>query len=416
MNRVLFVDDEKRILEALRRSLRSLRYEWEMAFAISGQAALEQLSTEAFDVIVSDLRMPGMDGAALLSEVRVRHPEIVRIVLSGHAELETLMRAIPVTHRYLGKPCDEELTDVLANLRELFPLVPDSRLRRAIGELDPIPTTQEAHRAMSDVLTRALPDIDEVAMAVRSDLAMTTEVLRLANSSFFDAASRTGSIGQAITSLGNSVLLDLLDTVPVLDPMTPSRAVPSVLIEGGNTHAQLTAELASRLLSDPRAAGYAFTAAMLHDLGELIFASSLPVEYDDVVAESARSGRPVFQVEEEWFGVSHAEIGAYMLGLWGLPREIVTAVANHHHPSRNAPDTLDVVGALHVADALIDELDSAAGSKPSILDEDYLFAVSALDEIPKWRHLAAKMSADVPDSCLSSGIWEIATLNEEIRP
>ena len=109
MRRILFVDDDPRILEELRDMLRPQRHDWEMAFAPSGDAALALMQASPFDVIVSDMRMPGMDGAALLARVRQEYPQVVRIVLSSHTELSTALRVVPVAHQFLAKPCDAEM-------------------------------------------------------------------------------------------------------------------------------------------------------------------------------------------------------------------------------------------------------------------------------------------------------------------
>src|SRR5256885_11774657 len=108
MIRILFVDDEPKVTEGLHRMLRSMRREWEMTFATSGAEALEKLSAKPFDVVVSDMRMPGMDGCQLLTEVMRRHPQVVRIILSGYSDKETIMRSIGLAHHYLSKPCDAE--------------------------------------------------------------------------------------------------------------------------------------------------------------------------------------------------------------------------------------------------------------------------------------------------------------------
>ena len=98
MRRVLFVDDEPKILEGLQRMLRSMRHEWEMEFALGGPSAMEALNSRPFDVVVTDMRMPGMDGAMLLSQVRGLHPQIVRIVLSGHSDQELVLSSVGPAH------------------------------------------------------------------------------------------------------------------------------------------------------------------------------------------------------------------------------------------------------------------------------------------------------------------------------
>lgn len=105
--KILFVDDEPMVLQGLQRVLRPLRNEWETAFANSGQEALEKLSQEPFDVIVTDMRMPGMDGGQLLTRVKERYPHMVRIILSGQADKTMVMKSVKPAHQYLAKPCDD---------------------------------------------------------------------------------------------------------------------------------------------------------------------------------------------------------------------------------------------------------------------------------------------------------------------
>ena len=88
MKRILFVDDEQRILDGLRRLLRDKRAEWEMVFVDGGSKALEQLRASPFDIVITDMRMPGMDGATLLTHVKEEFPDVVRLVLSGCSDPE----------------------------------------------------------------------------------------------------------------------------------------------------------------------------------------------------------------------------------------------------------------------------------------------------------------------------------------
>ncbi len=109
MKKILFVDDETRVLEGLRRMLRGLRHEWDMEFVASGEEALIRLNACRFDVVVSDMRMPGMDGCELLEQIRQQSPTTVRIVLSGHSDRQAVMRTVGVAHQFLSKPCDSQV-------------------------------------------------------------------------------------------------------------------------------------------------------------------------------------------------------------------------------------------------------------------------------------------------------------------
>src|SRR6202012_4878179 len=104
--RILFVDDEEFALRGLDRLLRSMREEWEMEFVNSGDKALARMTETPFDVVVSDMRMPGMNGAELLNEVMKRHPKTVRLILSGFADRDLILKCVGSTHQYLAKPCD----------------------------------------------------------------------------------------------------------------------------------------------------------------------------------------------------------------------------------------------------------------------------------------------------------------------
>ena len=139
--RILFVDDEPNVLSGLRRMLRSMRREWFMAFAHSGLEALAMLDDTPFDIVVTDMRMPGMDGAALLKQVMHRHPKTVRIVLSGQADREEILRAVGPIHQYLSKPCDAEtIKATLTRACALDGLLPDDHLKELISKMETLPS------------------------------------------------------------------------------------------------------------------------------------------------------------------------------------------------------------------------------------------------------------------------------------
>jgi DNA-binding NtrC family response regulator len=141
MKRILFVDDESRILDGIRRMMRTERERWEMEFALGGEAALLAFDSGNFDVVVSDMRMPGMDGATLLTHIRDRSPASVRIILSGHTELEAAIRAIPVAHRFLAKPCDAvALRETLERACTLQDLLSRAEIRRVVSTIGELPS------------------------------------------------------------------------------------------------------------------------------------------------------------------------------------------------------------------------------------------------------------------------------------
>jgi DNA-binding NtrC family response regulator len=103
--RILFVDDEPALLAGLEKLLRRDRTRWEMVFVLGGHRALEEIRRCPFDAVVSDMRMPDIDGATLLTIVQQERPATARIMLTGYADDAELGRVRPVLHQLLNKPC-----------------------------------------------------------------------------------------------------------------------------------------------------------------------------------------------------------------------------------------------------------------------------------------------------------------------
>lgn len=395
--RILFVDDEPNILDGLRRMLHGRRHEWDMTFVDGGEAALAVLAESPFDVIVSDMRMPRMDGATLLTRVQDEHPEMVRIVLSGYSEMEAALRAVPVAHQFLSKPCDSEvIRGVVERACSLQELLSTESLRATLGNIDTLPSLPRVYNQLTVALVDPDVGLDEVARIVEQDVGITAKILQLVNSSFFGLARRVDGIRHATSILGTRMIRNLVMSAEVFTSFDGRRSPASFSIEAEHVHANRSATLARRLVADRELGEQAHLAAMLHDIGKLILATSEPELFERMAGAARRDERPSFVAEESALGISHAEVGAYLLGIWGMPYPIIEAVANHHHPARVASEgRFDLVGVVHVADALLHELaDEAAGvDRPSRLDLRYLESVGVLDELPAWRRIAAETVA-----------------------
>jgi HD-like signal output (HDOD) protein len=392
VKRILFVDDEQAVLDGLRNLLRKHRKKWHMSFALGGRAALEEMEREPFEIVVSDMRMPGMDGAEFLRLVKERFPATARVVLSGHADKELVIRALPVAQQYLSKPCDaEQLRHVLERVCDLQALVAGTAVREIVGRLDKLPSIPETYWQ----LTRSLADPDtgtgDIARVVQRDPAMSAKVLQLVNSAYFGLARPLSSVGQAISYLGVDLLKGLALTLNVFAAASVSLPGAGLSFEKVQRIAIMTAKLAKHMVSSPKEAEAAFTAGLVHDIGIIVLAMSIPQRLAEVLELAARSARPIDEVEREHLGASHAEVGAYLLGVWGLQLEVVEAVAYHHAPRAGARDHVDPTIAVHVADELILEALAAAEGAVHVgrIDMDALQALGVVDQLPRWRELAA---------------------------
>jgi HD-like signal output (HDOD) protein len=395
--RILFVDDDVNILDGLRNLLRSQRRVWEMTFVESGADALAELGKAPFDVIVTDMRMPGMDGGTLLRHVKDAHPTIARIVLSGHAEQDCVMRSLAVAHQFLSKPCDGDvLQAVIERTCNLQALLQDEATRKAVGQVDKLPSTARTYWALTDAVRK--PDVGTAVLAgiVEEDPAMPAKVLQLVNSAYFGLSHRVTSIQQAVLFLGVELLKGLVLTAQVFGILEKT-PIPGFSLDHLQEHSLLTARVARRLVSDRDTAEDAFTAAVIHDVGQIVLAQGLPGPFTRVAETIRASGRPRQDVEREVLGVSHAEVGAYLLGVWGLPFSIIEAVAYHHTPGHVTVGARDLLAAVHTADAVVDEATDGRRNDavPRGLDVDFLQTIGWTVDVPRWRDLAA-------DTCASA--------------
>lgn len=390
MINVIFVDDEPRILTALQLLLRRKREKWNMTFVEGGQAALDKLQQERFDVIVSDMRMPGMDGATLLKSVKEYYPHMLRIVLSAYTELESVLRVVPVSHQFLTKPCEVAvLENAIDGASAMQALISEESIRRMVGNVDRLASLPRVHSALIATLAAPNATAADVARILNQDMAMCAKLLQLVNSSFFHVARRITNVEEAIVYLGFNLIKSLVLSVEVFQVAKPK--VEGFSVDSLQRHALVTANVAAALLFDKASSEDAFMAGLLHDIGKLLFAQEFPEHVERVRNMMRNQERPEYSVERDLEGITHADVGAYLLGLWGLPDSIVQAVAYHHTPSRYEGEASTVLAAVHFADHLANSQNpispNGAKNKPGEMDRFFLSAMSVSNNLTTWRQI-----------------------------
>lgn len=386
MRRVLFVDDEVAVLDGLRDRLRKQRREWEMVFALGGDAALAECARGPFDVVVSDMRMPGMDGAALLQRIKESHPGTIRIVLSGHAEREAVLRALTVAHQYLSKPCDAEtLRSVIARACALQTIMSDGALRKLVGGVERLPSVSKTYMELTQVLAGKAPSIDDVVKVVERDPAMCMKLLQVVNSAFFGLPRRVSAMRDAIAYLGIELVKSLVLAAQIFGAAEGPKGLDGAFLANVQQHSILVARIARLIV--PSHADDAFMAGMLHDVGRIVLALADQAGFAAIATSARDRTLPSYVIEHERLGLTHAEVGAYILGSWGVPFAIVEAVAGHHEPRRLGGSSFDATTAVHVAEALVPENDDDGSVNEGLLDQAYLDKVGVLAKVPAWLEL-----------------------------
>jgi HD-like signal output (HDOD) protein len=354
---VVFVDDEERVLAGIERALSMNDAGWTCRFYSRGSDALDALDECPADVIVSDMRMPFMDGAQLLGSVRRRWPATLRIILSGQSDAEATLRMLEVAHQFVAKPCDNALLlATVENALSLRAMFTDPTVVDVVGRVNHLPAAPAVFAELTRLIADPASDGRDIARLLGSDPALGAKVMQLANSAYFGGGGAISSTTDAITRLG----IDQVRVLVLASEVFANAATDPFVDQLQRTSLTASA-LAGRLAPGKR--GEAETATLLARIGLLI-----PDLREDTLLD-ARTGcdTPL-----------QAAVGAYLLGLWGLPMGIVEAVARHLQPARATEPGFGLTGIVHVAVAL------ANASEP---DTDYLASAGVLDRLPHWQSM-----------------------------
>jgi HD-like signal output (HDOD) protein len=391
--RIIFVDDEPTILRMNRRMFQNRQDAWDMEFVEEGTAACRAFESAPFDVIVTDMRMPNMDGAELLGWVQENSPQTVRIVVSGFAETEAILRSLPVAHQFLSKPFEAKvLASTIERACDLQKLLQNDSLRELLAGLRSLPAMPELYQKLTAELADPNSSLSDAAALVEQDPGLSAKVLQLVNSAFFGVPQRISNVRSAVTYIGSNMLKSLVLTVEVfrgLDSL--GQRIGPFSIDALHRHSLTTANIARLLLRERQPSEDAFIAGILHDIGLLILAGEKSELFGEVMDLHRTEDLILVEAETSILGVNHAEVIAYLLGVWGLPYPIVDAVARHHRPDSVADPCFDVVTATYIADALAEEAGAGLGCDSPIdapLDEEFLKTIGVADDLPAWRELA----------------------------
>jgi HD-like signal output (HDOD) protein len=396
--RILFVDDDQNILDGLQRMLRQMRDEWDMTFVDSGARALEVMASQPFDVIVSDMRMPNMNGAELLTETLHRFPSIVRLVLSGHADRELVAQAVGVAHQYISKPCDpEQLKSLIRNACLLGGDMVVEEVKRILGSIDHLPSVPSLLRQLRNELEDENSSAQNLGDIIQQDMGMTAKILQLVNSAFFGLRHTISTPREAVTYLG----IDTIKTLVVANSIFEQSGklkTKHLHIEELWGHGMVVANAAKAIVrvegGSKAAQEEAFVSGILHDVGILLLASNFPESYDRACEIVMHEPVSIPTAEQEEFGVTHAEVGAYLLGLWGIPSPILSAVSLHHRPGHAKELGMTSVMAVHVADVLLSHRGGNSILGSLHLDEIALARSGFGGRIDVWRAALAESAAD----------------------
>ncbi len=382
---VLFVVDDPHLQRLIRQVMESLEEDWSAQYSRGGPEALRRLEEGSWDVLVVDIALKTHFCEELLLTARQRQPTAARIVLVGAQEQQHLLRILPLAQRILGKPCDPaELYAALQRTQSLRELLRSEPLARLIGRMQQIPTLSTLYARIVEEFYKPDYSLAKVGELVSQDLGIAARLLQVANSALIGLRRPATTPAQAVRVLGGEWTRNLVLAADLFSRYKPQDLKPfsiDALWEHSQAVAHLAARIAQREHYGERIVRDAAVAGLFHDIGQLVLVHQLPDTYRQVLDCARREQRPLAEVEQEILGATHAEVGAYLLGMWGLSDTLIEAVAWHHQPLACPGTTTDALTVVHAAEAIHNDRE---GQEPSL---PYLERLGLEEVWPQWRQL-----------------------------
>jgi len=387
---IMFVDDDPALLQLYEAMFESMSGEWDLTFAENGKKALALMEKAPFDVLVSDMRMPGMSGAELLNQVMQHYPKTARIVLSGYAEQQDTLKSVGAIHQWLSKPFDlKTIRTAIMRVATLDRDLNNKGLVEVLSKMNSLPSLPSFYFQILKECQSSDSSIERIASIISQDFGLVAKLLQLVNSAFFGFSKTVSSAADAVQLLGVSRIRTLALTVHIFSCFE-EKHLAGFSIEQLWAHSFGTATMARKIVEleegDEQMLESAFTAGFLHDFGKLLLLTNLPTNYREMLSVAETRQIPEWQAEQDLFGTTHAEVGGYLLGLWGLPVPIVEAVAWHHSPAKSMSPTFSALTAVHVANVLQRARNSQTSKIPaSQIQTDYLDEIGLIGRLEVWR-------------------------------
>jgi HD-like signal output (HDOD) protein len=353
VSRVLFVDDDQAVLDDLERLYAPQRVVWDMEFV-----------RDLCDATPPDVIVGNRDA---LGEARIRFPDAARVLLAEHSHDEDLAQTIGVAHQFVLLPYSpDDLIDAVRRALRLRDQVRAQQTRTEISDIAMLPTPSPVFAQLLQAIESPNSDAHAIGEIVSHDVGLTAKVLQLVNSSFFAPRTRITSVEGAVVRLGSSVIrtLAFLDEVhrDINDPLPVQHWVGDLAAHTYEV-ADLARQLAPRELADD-----VFCGGLLHECGQLVFARCRPDMFCAHLEERVSANRSLSELEQEAWGVTHAQAGAYLLNLWGCPIDVIDAVAHHDDEELSRNDRVQIV---QIAHRLIEATGTSLCSAPEHVDDDF---------------------------------------------
>src|SRR5688572_9180011 len=374
--RILLVADEPRDLAALKSLLAEAAPDRGLHTVSNTKEALTALEKEYFEVVFADLNAGPEVAAQFLQEVWKQRPRTVRFLLARGLTPDLMVTCALGSNHFLQKPLDAlTIGSALSRADAINQFVRNDRIQSLVSRMRTLPSRPSLYLEVMRELRSPTASAITVGELVEKDLAISTKLIQVVNSAFYGLAQQVTDPAAAVLLLGLETTASLVLSIEAFarfDKVKPIYFSMDKVWRHSQSVAASAKRIAELLCNDPEVARNAFTAGLLHDIGKLALALNFEEQYQGAIKLAEKQKLTPSDVEAQVFGATHAETGAYLLSVWGLPLPIVEAVARHHAPARTMDKHFTAATALHLAEQLeYSEDPIRRGSKDVVLDTDY---------------------------------------------
>jgi putative nucleotidyltransferase with HDIG domain len=368
----------------------TFEHPWQVTCVASGTEALAELTRQPYEVLVASLDLAGLDGGELLNRVRKKYPRTARFLLASESDQDRVMKHVLGAHQFLSK--QSEMSAWKSTIERSLALdhwIASPAIRDLLARIRTLPTIPTLYLEVRAALQSGHATTEEVGAIIARDMALMTKLLQLINSACFGLQREITDPAEAVGILGFETVKSVVMTIKLLAQYDKVKPV-YFSIDRLWRHSREVARIAKQLVlletGDRALADAAFTAGLLHDLGKIVLAANFDEQYSGVRSLALRQEIPLWEVEADIFGATHGEVGAYLLGRWGLPLDVLEAAALHHHPSRGRSNGFTTLAAVHIANVLESEANpDKDGFVAPKMDEAFLAATGLMDRLDDWR-------------------------------
>lgn len=390
--RILMVDDDHSVLDGIRRLLHRRKDEWKIEFVTNGSDALSVMRKNKYDIIISDLLMPGMNGVILLEKVKQKYPETIRFMLSGYNDKALIDKAVRVVHQFLAKPCNSQaLEKMIEQAFELRKKLRNDKVRSILSNISSLPVMPSSYQQVIELLMEPGVSTRQIGRAISLDLGMSTKILQVVNSAFYGLRNKIVDPVHAAAYLGLKTVEGLLLSDGIFSKMSNEKII-SFGVKGLQEHCirvgALTRKICSSMNMSDEEVDIANMAGIMHDAGKIIMISEFAQQLQEAIKQSRMTQQPLWQVEQDIIGLTHAEMGGCLLELWGLPDVIIECAAYHHTPDEYLKNEFNILTAVYIADTIDHSFCSNFGDGASSdIDIQYLEQIGIADKYQRWKKM-----------------------------